>query len=45
MIRGRSTLVDIQPVGSVIDLERAGEVLMSMDMPVPAQAGIVVATI
>ena len=32
-------------IGSVIDLERAGEVLMSMDMPVPAQAGIVVATI
>jgi alcohol dehydrogenase len=32
-------------IGSVIDLERAGEVLMSMDTPVPAQAGIVVATI
>jgi len=32
-------------LGEVVDLEQAGEVLMSMDRPVPAQAGIVVATI
>lgn len=32
-------------IGSVVDLEQAGEVLMAMDEPVPAQAGIVVATI
>ena len=32
-------------IGSVVDLERAGEVLMAMDEPVPGQAGIVVATI
>ena len=32
-------------IGSVVDLEAAGEVLMAMDQPVPAQAGIVVATI
>jgi alcohol dehydrogenase len=32
-------------IGSVIDLEQAGEALMAMDKPVPAQAGIVVATI
>jgi alcohol dehydrogenase len=32
-------------IASVVDLEAAGEVLMAMDQPVPAQAGIVVATI
>jgi alcohol dehydrogenase len=32
-------------IGSVVDLEQAGQVLMAMDEPVPAQAGIVVATI
>jgi alcohol dehydrogenase len=32
-------------IGSVIDLEQAGEALMAMDEPVPVQAGIVVATI
>lgn len=32
-------------IGSVVDLERAGEVLMAMDQPVPARSGIVVATI
>jgi alcohol dehydrogenase len=32
-------------IGSVIELEQAGEVLMAMDEPVPAAAGIVVATI
>jgi alcohol dehydrogenase len=32
-------------IGSVIELEQAGEVLMAMDEPVPATAGIVVATI
>jgi alcohol dehydrogenase len=32
-------------IGSVVDLEQAGEVLMAMDEPVPARAGIVVATI
>ena len=32
-------------IGSVVDLEGAGEALMAMDQPVPAQAGIVVATI
>jgi alcohol dehydrogenase len=32
-------------IGSVVDLERAAEVLMAMDQPVPAQSGIVVATI
>jgi alcohol dehydrogenase len=32
-------------LGEVVDLEQAGEVLMAMDRPVPAQAGIVVATI
>jgi alcohol dehydrogenase len=32
-------------IGSVVDLERAGEILMAMDQPVPGRAGIVVATI
>lgn len=32
-------------IGLVVDLERAGEVLMAMDQPVPTQSGIVVATI
>jgi alcohol dehydrogenase len=32
-------------IGSVVDLEQAGQVLMAMDEPVPTQAGIVVATI
>jgi alcohol dehydrogenase len=32
-------------LGEVVGLEQAGEVLMAMDRPVPAQAGIVVATI
>jgi alcohol dehydrogenase len=32
-------------IGSVVDLERAAEVLMGMDQPVPAQSGIMVATI
>ena len=32
-------------LGKLVDLEQAGEVLMAMDRPVPAQAGIVVATI
>jgi alcohol dehydrogenase len=32
-------------IGSVVDLEQAGEVLMAMDQPVPAEAGIVIATI
>jgi alcohol dehydrogenase len=32
-------------IRSVVDLEHAGEILMAMDEPVPAQAGIVVATI
>ena len=32
-------------LGEVIDLEQAGEALMAMDRSVPAQAGIVVATI
>ena len=32
-------------IGSVIELEQAGEVLMAMDEPVSATAGIVVATI
>jgi alcohol dehydrogenase len=32
-------------IGSVVDLGHAGDVLMAMDEPVPAQTGIVVATI
>jgi alcohol dehydrogenase len=32
-------------IGSVVDLERAAEILMAMDQPVTGQAGIVVATI
>ena len=32
-------------IGSVVDLERAGEILMAMDQPVAGLAGIVVATI
>jgi alcohol dehydrogenase len=32
-------------IGSVVDLERAGEILMAMDQSVPRQAGMVVATI
>jgi alcohol dehydrogenase len=32
-------------IGSVIELEQAGEVLMAMDEPVSATTGIVVATI
>jgi alcohol dehydrogenase len=32
-------------IGSVVDLERAGEILMAMDQSVPGQAGMVVATI
>jgi alcohol dehydrogenase len=32
-------------IGSVVDLERAGEALMAMDQPVPDEAGMVVATI
>ena len=32
-------------VGRVVDLDQAGEVLMAMDQPVAAQAGVVVATL
>jgi alcohol dehydrogenase len=42
---GNGRLEPQRLVGSIIDLEQAGEALMAMDEPVPAQPGIVVATI
>lgn len=32
-------------IGSIVDLEQAGAVLMAMDQPMPGQAGIVVVTL
>jgi alcohol dehydrogenase len=38
--------LDARPlVGRVVDLAQAGEELMALDRPVPAEAGIVVATV